>query len=172
MAKKEKDLEEVKPVVSSDDAMEEPKTKDYNPKKEEEVRPVQPPANKKNEVYIQIKEEFNEDLKKTIGELGYNREIGSPEMHVQVFQIFDVLDKTKGKYLTEDQANQLISMVARAPYNVIVDVMRDITENQSKYFKVVSRAQIEEEAMKAAQKAKETPEAEKEAEPEAEEEKK
>lgn len=145
MAKKN---EEVKPVVSPDDAMEEPKTKDYNPQPQPAEAGVE---NKREEVFIQIQEAFREDLNKTIGELGYNREIGSPEMHVQVFQIFEVLDKTKGKFLTEDQANQLISMVARAPYNVIAEVMKSITENQAKYFRVVTRSQIEEEAKKASE---------------------
>lgn len=145
---KEKDTK--KAVVAPDDEMAEPMTKDYNKKESQEpTHGAQGPQ--MPQLFIQIQEAFREELTKTVGELGYNREIGSPEMHVQVFQIFEVLDKTKGKYLTEDQANQIISMIARAPYNVVSGFMKEINENQSKFFKVVTREQIEAEA--AAQKA-------------------
>ena len=140
-----------KKVVSSDDAMEEPKTKNYND-------PVQPEGGKapeKEQMFIQMKGSFKEELDKTIGELGYNRELGSPEMHIQVFQIFDVVEKTKGKYLTEDQANQIISMIARAPYNVIAGLMKEITDHQEKFFIVKSRSEIEEEAKKASEASSE-----------------
>jgi len=134
-----------KKVVSSDDAMEEPKTKNYNDPAEAGKAP------EKEQMFIQLKDAFKEELDKTIGELGYNRELGSPEMHIQVFQIFDVVEKTKGKYLTEDQANQIISMIARAPYNVIAGLMKEITEHQEKFFIVKSRSEIEEEAKKASE---------------------
>ena len=143
---------ETKNIVSPDDAMEEPKTKNYNaaPQPEQPAAPQQG----QQQMFIQILDTLRPELDKTIGELGYNREIGSPEMHLQVFQVFEVLDKTKGKYLTEEQANQLISMIARAPYNVVGNLMKDIIENQAKYFKVVSREQIEEEAKKASEEEK------------------
>jgi len=134
-----------KKVVSSDDAMEEPKTKNYNDPAEAGKAP------EKEQMFIQLKDAFKEELDKTIGELGYNRELGSPEMHIQVFQIFDVVEKTKGKYLTEDQANQIISMIARAPYNVIAGLMKEISEHQEKFFIVKSRSEIEEEAKKASE---------------------
>lgn len=134
-----------KKVVSSDDAMEEPKTKNYNDPGEAGKAP------EKEQMFIQLKDAFKEELDKTIGELGYNRELGSPEMHIQVFQIFDVVEKTKGKYLTEDQANQIISMIARAPYNVIAGLMKEISEHQEKFFIVKSRTEIEEEAKKASE---------------------
>lgn len=134
-----------KKVVSSDDAMEEPKTKNYNDPAEAGKAP------EKEQMFIQLKDAFKEELDKTIGELGYNRELGSPEMHIQVFQIFDVVEKTKGKYLTEDQANQIISMIARAPYNVIAGLMKEISEHQEKFFIVKSRTEIEEEAKKASE---------------------
>ena len=134
-----------KKIVSTDDTMEEPMTKDYNTPQAEEPQAAQP---QREQMYIQIKDELREALTSTIGELGYNREIGSPEIHIQVFQIFEILDKTKGKYLTEEQANSLISMIAKAPYNVIAGVMKDIAENQNKFFTVKSRADIEAEANK------------------------
>lgn len=134
-----------KKVVSSDDAMEEPKTKNYNDPAEAGKAP------EKEQMFIQLKDTFKEELDKTIGELGYNRELGSPEMHIQVFQIFDVVEKTKGKYLTEDQANQIISMIARAPYNVIAGLMKEISEHQEKFVIVKSRTEIEEEAKKASE---------------------
>jgi hypothetical protein len=39
-------------------------------------------------------------------------------------------------------------MIARAPYNVISGLMKEITENQAKFFIVKSRTEIEEEAKK------------------------
>lgn len=145
-----KEKETKKAVVAPDDEMTEPKTKDYSAQNE---APQPQPQGQPQQVFIQIQDAFRDELTKTIGELGYNREIGSPEMHVQVFQIFEILDKTKGKYLTEDQANQIISMIARAPYNVVAGLMKDINENQAKFFKVVTREQIEAEAQN--QKAEE-----------------
>lgn len=138
-----KEKETKKAVVAPDDEMTEPKTKDYSA---QNGAPQPQPQGQPQQVFIQIQDAFRDELTKTIGELGYNREIGSPEMHVQVFQIFEILDKTKGKYLTEDQANQIISMIARAPYNVVAGLMKDINENQAKFFKVVTREQIEAEA--------------------------
>jgi len=135
---------ETKKVVSTDDTMEEPMTKDYGAPQQAEASQAQP--QQPEQVYIQIKDDLREALSSTIGELGYNREIGSPESHLQVFQIFEILDKTKGKYLTEDQANGLISMIAKAPYNVIAGVMKDIAENQGKFFVVKTRSQVEAEA--------------------------
>ena len=143
-----KTKKETKKIVSSDDAMEEPMTKDYTANNQEEAQPQPQQQPQNEEVFIQIKEELEEALNKTIGELGYNREIGSPEAHIQVFQIFEVIEKTKGKYLTENQANQFISMIARAPYNVIADLMKDITDNQAKYFLVRTRSDIEAEMKK------------------------
>jgi len=143
-----KTKKETKKIVSSDDAMEEPMTKDYTANNQEEAQSQQQTGTQNEEVFIQIKEELEEALTKTVGELGYNREIGSPEAHIQVFQIFEVIEKTKGKYLTENQANQFISMIARAPYNVIADLMKDITDNQAKYFLVRTRSDIEAEMKK------------------------
>lgn len=141
-AQEEKELKEPT-IQSSDDAMPEPETKDYGtsaqvpPKKEEDP----------NKIYVKILPKLREELENTVGTLGYNREIGSPEMHVQVWQIFEVLDKTRDKYLTEEQVNQFISMFARAPWNIINQLMKGLQERQGDYFEIVTKEQLAKQAM-------------------------
>lgn len=143
--------EEQKPIVSSDDEMPEPKTKDYNA--------AQPSAQQPGvTAYVRVKPEFEDALKNTIGTLGYDRRIGSPEINIPVFQIFEILDKTRGKFLTNLQADELIGMCSKAPYNIIAGVMAKIKADQSEYFEVISPAQLDQliaaENAKAAEAAK------------------
>ena len=111
--------------VCEDEEMEEPRTKDYSVNKN---------TTKRNAIFI--KQEFKDALLQTIGTLGFDRKLGSPELSIQVNQIFDILDQIIGKPLSEDDANRFISMVSKAPYNVISDVMNNIRTNQKLYFEV------------------------------------
>jgi hypothetical protein len=144
--------EEQKPIVSSDDEMPEPKTKDYNAAAQPSTQ--QPGVT----AYVRVKSEFEDALKNTIGTLGYDRRIGSPEINIPVFQIFEILDKTRGKFLTNLQADELIGMCSKAPYNIIAGVMAKIKADQSEYFEVISPAQLDQliaaENAKAAEAAK------------------
>ena len=114
-----------KKEVCEDEEMEEPRTKNYS---------VNENTTKRNAIFI--KQEFKDALLQTIGTLGYDRKLGSPELSIQVNQIFDILDQIIGKPLSEDDANRFISMVSKAPYNVISDVMNNIRTNQKLYFEV------------------------------------
>lgn len=111
--------------VCEDEEMEEPRTKNYS---------VNENTTKRNAIFI--KQEFKDALLQTIGTLGFDRKLGSPELSIQVNQIFDILDQIIGKPLSEDDANKFISMVSKAPYNVISDVMNNIRTNQKLYFEV------------------------------------
>ena len=111
--------------VCEDEEMEEPRTKNYS---------VNENTTKRNAIFI--KQEFKDALLQTIGTLGFDRKLGSPELSIQVNQIFDILDHIIGKPLSEDDANRFISMVSKAPYNVISDVMNNIRTNQKLYFEV------------------------------------
>ena len=111
--------------VCEDEEMEEPRTKNYY---------VNENTTKRNAIFI--KQEFKDALLQTIGTLGFDRKLGSPELSIQVNQIFDILDQIIGKPLSEDDANRFISMVSKAPYNVISDVMNNIRTNQKLYFEV------------------------------------
>ena len=147
--KKDEALEEKKvdqPIKSSDDGMPEPETKDYGTAQNSAPNPGKPQEDL-NKVYIKILPKLRTDLENSVGTLGYNREIGSPEMHVQVWQIFEVLDKTKDKYLTEDQVNQFISMFARAPWNIINGLMKNLQDKQNEYFEVVTKEQLVQQTM-------------------------
>lgn len=108
-----------------DEEMEEPRTKNYA---------VNENSNKRNAIFI--KQEFKDALLQTIGTLGFDRKLGSPELSIQVNQIFDILDQIIGKPLSEDDANRFISMISKAPYNVISGVMNNIRTNQKMYFEV------------------------------------
>ena len=111
--------------VCEDEEMEEPRTKNYS---------VNENTIKRNAIFI--KQEFKDALLQTIGTLGFDRKLGSPELSIQVNQIFDILNQIIGKPLSEDDANRFISMVSKAPYNVISDVMNNIRTNQKLYFEV------------------------------------
>ena len=111
--------------VCEDEEMEEPRTKNYS---------VNENTTQRNAIFI--KQEFKDALLQTIGTLGFDRKLGSPELSIQVNQIFDILDQIIGKPLSEDDANRFISMVSKAPYNVISDVMNNIRTNQKLYFEV------------------------------------
>lgn len=108
--------------VSNDEEMEEPQTKNY--------------TKTQKQAAIFIKPEFKDALLQTIGTLGFDRKLGSPEQNIQVNQIFDILDKILGKPLGEDDANRFVSMISKAPYNVIAPVMNNIRTNQKLYFDV------------------------------------
>ena len=112
-------------AVCEDAELEEPRTKNYS---------VNENTTKRNAIFI--KQEFKDALLQTIGTLGFDRKLGSPELSIQVNQIFDILDQIIGKPLSEDDANRFISMVSKAPYNVISDVMNNIRTNQKLYFEV------------------------------------
>ena len=111
--------------VCEDEEMEEPRTKNYTASEN---------TTKRNAIFI--KPEFKDALLQTIGTLGFDRKLGSPELSIQVNQIFDILDQIIGKPLSEDEANRFISMVSKAPYNVISGVMNNIRTNQKLYFEV------------------------------------
>lgn len=111
--------------VCEDEEMEEPRTKNYTASEN---------TTKRNAIFI--KQEFKDALLQTIGTLGFDRKLGSPELSIQVNQIFDILDQIIGKPLSEDEANRFISMVSKAPYNVISGVMNNIRTNQKLYFEV------------------------------------
>lgn len=140
----EKKVNEEPVIQSTDDEMPEPETKDYGAASQQATGQSKEDPNK---VYIRILPALRTELENTVGTLGYNREIGSPEMHIQVWQIFEVLDKTKDKYLTEEQANQFISMFGRAPWNIINPLMQNIQTKQGDYFEIVTKEQLLKQAM-------------------------
>lgn len=123
---------EVSEMVS-DEEMEEPRSKDYY---EEQAETPNPEPNSTPDVKVVFKPEFKEALLKTIGTLGYDRVLGSPEINIRVNQIFDAYNALDGRDLTEEQANNFISMIAKAPYSVIGEVMTDIKTDVNKYFDV------------------------------------
>lgn len=134
---KDNNVEE--PVMTNDAEMEEPQVKNYYDDADKEAESVESGEGAKPEeakVAIYFKQEFKDALLSTIGTLGYDRPLGSPDFSVRVNQLFAALDSVMGQPLTEEQANNFISMVAKAPYNVIADVMKTIQENQSLYFEI------------------------------------
>lgn len=144
-----------KPILSFDDEMEEPMTKSYDaptemtidepegdseePEMDTDDEPDAP-----DEPKVVFKKKFREDIDNTIGTLGWDRKIGSPEIFIQVNQVMELIDAVvigkddeKGKPLTEQQANSILEMIAKAPYCVIADVMKTLQTNASEYYDII-----------------------------------
>lgn len=155
VAPKKVDAEKVSEIsqsVSSDDEMAEPETKNYN-----EPEPDQPnhpqPQQQQITAYAKFLDKFYDKVSETIGTLAYDRILGSPDVNIRVYQIMDIMKQSKGKYMPNTQADELLNIVAKAPYYLISDLFVDFKENQKDYIEVISPEQMkaynEEEAAKA-----------------------
>lgn len=128
------------PTTSIDDDMPEPLTKDYSNKSEEPVAEDKPtPApGKKFVPMIFVKQSFQEALFSTLGTLGYDRKIGTPDSFVTVGKVFETVASVIGKPITEKSANLLLGWILHAPYNVIHGIADVIRKDQSVYFDVMN----------------------------------
>lgn len=114
-----------------DSDMPKPKTRNYTA--EAQQQQVKRPS-----VEIYLKPEFAEILKSTLGNLGYSRELGIPERHVQIFQLFDILNNFKDRPMTEPQLNEFLNLISLAPYNIIAGLMNKLRDpkEQSNFWMV------------------------------------
>ena len=121
-----------KEKIETEADMPEPDTKNYDTGAEAKGATVNSGAAQqaagvpKPKAEIKLKPEFKETLEKTIGTLGYNRELGIPERHIQVFQIFEIIKNVEDKYITDIQLNELLNIIALAPYNIIAGFMEKV----------------------------------------------
>jgi len=123
-------------VKGTDAEMPEPETKEYNePQGQPQAVPQMDP---RPQLLVNIKPELKKALTETIGNLGYNRELGIPERHIQVWQLFDILKNFENRPMTEQQMNEFLNLVSLAPYNVIAGFMESIKtpEGQEKLWSV------------------------------------
>jgi hypothetical protein len=86
-----------------DEAMPEPQTKEY-------VK------------YIRVKPKFKEMLENTIGTLGYNQNIGTPDTQIQVNKLFKIIEDFGDKMPINDM-NQFIVLMSLAPWKIIHEFM-------------------------------------------------
>lgn len=119
--------------TDTDNDMPEPDIKDYDaaaqgrPSNAGQIgHGSNPTPSSKPKVTLKLNAQFKDTLEKTIGSLGYNRELGIPERHIQVFQIFDIIKNIEGKYISDTQLNELLNIIALAPYNVIAGFMEKV----------------------------------------------
>ena len=128
-------------VQYTDEDMPEPEVKDY--RKAEHPNGIVP-DDPNIKAYVKFKPSFKEALEQTIGQLGWSREIGSPEVHVSVHQIMEIVNNVGDKYMSNKQVDELINMIAKAPYNVIAGVMDRIRNNESEFFELITPEQLQE----------------------------
>ena len=86
-----------------DEAMPEPQTKEY-------VK------------YIRVKPKFKEMLENTIGTLGYNQNIGTPDTQIHVNKLFKIIEDFGDKMPINDM-NQFIVLMSLAPWKIIHEFM-------------------------------------------------
>ena len=89
--------------MEEDDIMPQPKVKEY-------------------QKYIRVKPKFVELLESTIGTLGYNQNIGTPDTQVQVNKLFKIIEE-HGDKMTINEMNQFIVLMSLAPWKLIHEFM-------------------------------------------------
>lgn len=109
MAKK-KDEEEKVVTMSEDEVMPKPKVKEY-------------------EKFVKVNDKFRKMMNDTLGVLGYNQNIGTPETQIQVNKLFKVIED-HGDKMSIQEMNQFIMLMSLAPYNVISPMMKLIEDPQ------------------------------------------
>jgi ribosomal protein S17E len=56
----------------------------------------------------------------------------------------EIVNNVGDKYMTNKQVDELINMIAKAPYNVIAGVMDRIRNNESEFFELITPEQLQE----------------------------
>ncbi len=119
-----------------DTDMPKPKTRNYTAEAQQRQQARKP------SVEIYLKPAFAEELKTTLGNLGYSRELGIPERHVQIFQLFDILNNFKERPMTEPQLNEFLNLISLAPYNIVAGLMNKLRNpKEQKNFWLVKQKQ-------------------------------
>lgn len=80
------------------------------------------PQTKEYVKYIRVKPKFKEMLENTIGTLGYNQNIGTPDTQIQVNKLFKIIDDFGDKMPINDM-NQFIVLMSLAPWKIIHEFM-------------------------------------------------
>lgn len=89
--------------MSEDDVMPQPKVKEY-------------------QKYIRVKPKFKEMMENTLGTLGYNQNIGTPDTQIQVNKLFKIIED-HGEKMGINDMNQFIVLMSLAPWRVIHEFM-------------------------------------------------
>lgn len=105
------------------------------PEIEEDEMP-QPKVKTYEQVCV-ILPKFMDLLSNTIGTLGYNQVIGTPERNYQVNAIFKFIEQKEQKLSIEDM-NQVIGLISMAPFNIIAPLMKilETPEGQQTLWKI------------------------------------
>lgn len=114
MLQPEEEKQVMDPVVEAseeEEAMPEPQTKEY-------VK------------YIRVLPKFKEMMENTIGTLGYNQNIGTPDTQIQVNKLFKIIEDYGDKMPINDM-NQFIVLMSLAPWRVIHEFMSMIEKPES-----------------------------------------
>lgn len=123
LKKKAEKAEEVKDeVVNMDPVVEEAA------EVEEEAMPE--PQTKEYVKYIRVKPKFKEMMENTLGTLGYNQNIGTPDTQIQVNKLFKIIEDFGEKMPITDM-NQFIVLMSLAPWRVIHEFMALIEKPES-----------------------------------------
>ncbi len=80
------------------------------------------PQTKEYVKYIRVKPKFKEMLENTIGTLGYNQNIGTPDTQIQVNKLFKIIEDFGDKMPINDM-NQFIVLMSLAPWKIIHEFM-------------------------------------------------
>lgn len=89
--------------MNEDDVMPQPKVKEY-------------------QKYIRVKPKFKEMMENTLGTLGYNQNIGTPDTQIQVNKLFKIIED-HGEKMGINDMNQFIVLMSLAPWRVIHEFM-------------------------------------------------
>lgn len=118
MEDKDKNIEELE---KAKEVLEEPKMEVA----EEDNDEMPEPQTKVYEKYIRVKPKFIDMLKKSIGTLGYNQNIGTPDTQIKVNQLFKIIEEN-GDKMGVNEMNQFITLISFAPWNLINPLMKAI----------------------------------------------
>ncbi len=97
------------------------------PLSEEELDDMPEPKVKKYQKVCVLTEKFKEVINGTLGTLGYAQIIGVPQQHFQVSQLFKRIEELNYRIPVQEM-NNIISLIALAPYNVVKPFM-ELVEN-------------------------------------------
>lgn len=96
--------------------------KNSTPLSEEDDEEMPEPKTKTYQQVCVLKPKFREMLASSLGTLGYAQVVGTVKKNFQVQSIFKLIDDKNGKLLIPEM-NQMISLLAMAPFNLIAPLM-------------------------------------------------
>ena len=80
------------------------------------------PETKEYQKFIRVKPKFKELMEQTLGSLGYNQAIGTPDTNIQVNKLFKIIEE-HGEKMTITDMNQFIVLMSLAPWKIIHEFM-------------------------------------------------